>query len=366
MENVIQKEKLGKWAIVLCGLVVITAAFHATADSEPVIRKILQFLFFLPGVVAALWFGWKGGVPVAIAAAICYAPLSWPLTVEQFGESFDLLLIGCIIGLLADRERRRAKLLERTTQQLSDAYARLQENVERWKHAERLSAIGQLSAGLAHEIRTPLAAIEGAADMLRSRSADDDLRVEMTEILRKESKRLNRLLTDLLQFARPRRPEFRLAAIGQVLESVMRLLDTQARKAGVSFSVRDEPNLPEVECDPEQLRQVMLNLCMNAIQAANDRGKVEITASARGNSVGISVADNGPGMSPEVASRIFEPFFTTKPDGTGLGLAVARTIVEGHGGRIGLEPNSPNGARFQIELPVIHKESTDDCNHSNR
>lgn len=360
------RERAWKWAIVAAGLAAIATAYHASANSEPVLRKILQFLFFLPGVVAALWFGWKGGVPVAFAAAISYVPLSWPLSVEQFSESFDLLLIGCIMGILGDRERRRAKLLEKTTEQLTEAYARLQDNVERWKHAERLSAIGQLSAGLAHEIRTPLAAIEGAAELLRSVPADDDLRTEMTEILRKESKRLNRLLTDLLQFARPRRPEFRLAMISQVVESVVRLLDTQARKAGVVFAFRCEPGVPEVECDPEQLRQVLLNLCINALQAAKGGGAVEIAAAARGASAIITVADNGPGMPPEVAGRIFEPFFTTKPDGTGLGLAVARTIVEGHGGRISLEPNVPSGVRFHIELPVSQKESTDERDHSNR
>ena len=360
------REKLWKWAIVAACLAVIASAYHASSNSEPVIRKILQFLFFLPGVVAALWFGWKGGVPVAFAAAVSYAPLSWPLTVEQFSESFDLLLIGCVMGVLGDRERRRARLLEKTTTQLSEAYSQLQENVERWKNAERLSAIGQLSAGLAHEIRMPLAAIEGAAEMLRNGPADDDLRTEMTEILRKESKRLNRLLTDLLQFARPRRPEFRLAKINQVAESVVRLLDTQARKEGVVFAVRCEPDLPEVECDPEQLRQVLLNLCMNSMQAAKGGGAVEITASASGPATVISVADNGPGMPPEIAARIFEPFFTTKPDGTGLGLAVARTIVEGHGGRIRLEPNLPSGVRFHIELPVSQKESTDERIHTNR
>lgn len=136
--------------------------------------------------------------------------------------------------------------------------------------------------------------------------------------------------------------------------------------ATVVFAFRCEPGVPEVECDPEQLRQVLLNLCINAMQAAKGGGEVEITAAARGPAAIITVADNGPGMLPEVAGRIFEPFFTTKPDGTGLGLAVARTIIEGHGGRIWLEPNVPRGVRFHIELPVTQKESTDERIHTDR
>lgn len=338
------------------GLAAITIAYHSALDSAGLWRKSLQYLFFLPIVVSAFWFGWRGGVIAALLATLAYAPSLPRLTYEQTGEAIDLLLIGSLLGFLADRERARTRLLESTTAELSAAYEQLQRNVERWKQAERLSAIGQLSAGLAHEIRTPLAAIEGAAELLRSSRADDSLREEMTGILQKESKRLNRLLTELLDFARPRRPELLSVELAPIANSIVSLLHVQAAKKSLALRVALPPSLPPFPCDPEQLRQVLLNLVLNAIQAADTPGDISIEAATSNGRLRIEVADCGPGLPPETAAHLFEPFFTTKPDGTGLGLAVTRQIIEAHNGSISAVPNTPRGARFLIEIP-LHQES---------
>ncbi len=333
-------------------LAVITVAIQFSGDSPSIWRKFLQYLFFLPGVIAAFWFGWRGGLLTAIVATLCYAPSLTSLTVEQTGESLDLLLIGSLLGFLADREHRKTRLLEKTTAELSAAYDQLQRNVERWKQAERLSAIGQLSAGLAHEIRTPLAAIEGAAELLRSDRADSALRDEMTAILQKESKRLNRLLTELLDYARPRRPEFLSIELTPLVEGIVRLLQVQASKKSIALQPALPASLPPVQCDPEQLRQVLLNLTLNAIQAADRPGAIHIEARARDTFIDMEIRDDGPGIPADVRAHLFEPFFTTKNDGTGLGLAVTKTIIESHGGQIAVEPNTPRGARFLITIPL--------------
>lgn len=342
--------------IVAACLASITAAIHFSVDAPAVWRKFLQFLFFLPGVIAAFWFGWRGGLLTAILAILCFAPSLSSLTGEQAGESLDLLLIGSLLGFLADREHRKARLLEATTVELSAAYEQLQRNVERWKQAERLSAIGQLAAGLAHEIRTPLAAIEGAAELLRSERADEVLRHEMTSIIQKESKRLNRLLTELLDFARPRNPEFRSIEFAPLADSVVRLLQVQAAKKNLTFRLSAPLTMPAIECDPEQLRQVLLNLCLNAVQAADAPGEISIHASTAGQSACVEVRDQGPGISDEIQAHLFEPFYTTKSDGTGLGLAVARQIIDSHGGAISVAPNSPRGARFVIDIPLLQEK----------
>lgn len=339
-------------------LTVITLSLHLSDDAPSIWRKFVQYLFFLPGVIAAFWFGWRGGVLTAVLATLCYAPSLPTVTVEQAGESLDLLLIGSLLGILADREHRKTRLLEKTTGELSAAYEQLQRNMERWKQAERLSAIGQLSAGLAHEIRTPLAAIEGAAGLLRSDRADADLREELTTILQKESKRLNRLLTELLDYARPRRPEFLPVELHPLVEGVVRLLQVQATKKSIALHTAVSPALPPLECDPSQLRQVLLNLTLNAIQAADQPGAVHIEAIAEAGAVQLEIRDHGPGIPADVRNHLFEPFFTTKHDGTGLGLAVTRTIIESHGGRIAVEPNSPRGARFLITIPLQQDPKT--------
>lgn len=339
-------------------LAIITLAIHLSGDAPSIWRKFLQYLFFLPGVIAAFWFGWRGGLLTAILATLCYAPSLSTLTVEQTGESLDLLLIGSLLGFLADREHRKTRLLEKASMELASAYDQLQRNVERWKQAERLSAIGQLSAGLAHEIRTPLAAIEGAAELLRSDRADTALRDEMTAILQKESKRLNRLLTELLDYARPRRPEFLSIELAPLVAGIIRLLQVQANKKSIELRASIPAALPPIECDPEQLRQVLLNLTLNAIQAADAPGRIEIEALTTTDAMHVEVRDQGPGIPADVRSHLFEPFFTTKHDGTGLGLAVTRTIVESHGGRITVDSNTPRGARFLVTLPLRQEPKT--------
>lgn len=349
------KQNTARALTIAACLAAITIAIHITGDAPSLWRKFLQYLFFLPGVIAAFWFGWRGGLITAVLATLCYAPSLTSLTADQAGESLDLLLIGSLLGFLADREHRKTRLLEKATADLSAAYHQLQSNVERWKQAERLSAIGQLSAGLAHEIRTPLAAIEGAAELLRSDRADSALRDEMTAILQKESKRLNRLLTELLDYARPRRPEFRTAELAPIVSSVVRLLQVQATKKSLTLRAEIPATVPPLECDPEQLRQVLLNLTMNAVQAADAPGEVTIQAAPSHAGISLEVLDQGPGIPSEVRAHLFEPFFTTKHDGTGLGLAVARQIVETHGGNIAIEPNFPRGARFLIGLPIAQE-----------
>jgi signal transduction histidine kinase len=350
-----EKERIAKILTVGASLAAIALAYHLSAEPNSIWRKLFQYLFFLPPVIAAFWFGWRGGILVAVLAALSYAPFPFQLTTDQVGESIDLLLIGSLLGYLADRERHKTELLRQTTAERTAAYEKLQQNVEHWKQAERLSAIGQLAAGLAHEIRTPLAAIEGASDLLRSDHLVPALREELVGILQKESKRLNRLLTELLDYARPRRPAFSPTDLGPVIDSVTRLVQVQAAKKELTLRSVVHPASAPVECDAEQIRQVLLNLCLNAVQAADQPGEILVESHTSPAGAIIEVSDQGPGVAAEIRDRLFEPFFTTKPDGTGLGLPVTRQIIEGHRGEIEVLANSPRGARFVIRIPLAQE-----------
>src|SRR5215831_8821353 len=235
--------------------------------------------------------------------------------------------------------------------QPENVYRELRENLERLKKAERLSAVAQLSANMAHEIRNPLAGISGAAGILKRGHANAENVRDCIEIIEKESQRLNKLLTSFLDFARPRTPRLQPTDLREVIDSVIALATHSPGASGIEFRSSIDRELPEVECDSEQLKQVLLNLVINGIQATR-QGVVELQAAARGAWAVITVRDEGCGIPPEQRERIFDPFFTTKDNGTGLGLAIASKIVEQHGGTLSAVNAPGRGLDVVVQLPL--------------
>jgi signal transduction histidine kinase len=315
-------------------------------------------MYFLPIVVAAFWFGVRGALLAAAFAALCYlprmfySPWATGYSPDQLGEALDLFIVGSVLGVLADREKRRSQQLELLNRELAATYRELQDNFEHLRRAEQFSAIGQLAASLAHEIRNPLASIEGAAELLRPGAVSDDMREEFVQIIKKESKRLSRLLTELLDFARPRTPEYQETSLEGIVSSVANLVGVSAGKQNVEIRQYLSPSLPKIDCDPEQLRQVLLNLTMNALQAMPDGGKIDLRVYPQNASVAIEVRDEGPGIAAADVTKLFSPFYTTKKDGTGLGLAIAQKIMIAHGGLITVDNQKPHGAVFTAILPI--------------
>ena len=228
---------------------------------------------------------------------------------------------------------------------------RMRDRIER---TERLAAIGRLAAGIAHEIRNPLTAISGSIELLApSVSHDPDSR-DLMQILTREVDRLNRLITDLLDFARPRVPSVVRLEVGSTLREILRVVENDRRLN--PSSKRFQLAIPKpvwVDADPGQLRQVVLNLLLNAADASPEGAPIELSARDDGQWARIDVRDHGPGIPPEVRARIFEPFFTTKKGGTGLGLATVHRIVEEHHGMIEIGESDPGigGTVFTIRLP---------------
>lgn len=224
---------------------------------------------------------------------------------------------------------------------------------------ERMAAVGQMAAGLAHEIRNPLVSIRTFTQLLPERYDDEEFRSGFLDLTLAEIDRISALVGELLSFARPDAdtPPVRRVDVADALERTCMLLRSQARGAGVALDLELDGALPEAAIDEDRLRQVVLNLIVNAIQACPGRGHVVVSARAEvcGGGVDgicVQVSDDGPGMTAEVARRVFEPFFTTRAEGTGLGLALARRIVAEHGGRLELETQAGQGATFSVYLPV--------------
>jgi two-component system, NtrC family, sensor histidine kinase HydH len=313
----------------------------------------LSQFYSVPVALWAFYGGWSGGL---VAAGLCsiamFASAGDVTVINRTISSIALLCLGPLLGLVFERERRQKGQAQKSAEQLSSAYEKVQANFEGMKRIERLSAIGQLSAGLAHEIRNPLASIAGAAAILRRNENMDPKYVKCIEIITHECERLNGLLTNFLNFARPRPPRLQTVQLDSVLNNVLAVASHGLHGKTVHCEKQMQPNLPRVECDPEQLEQVLLNLMINAIEASPNGETVLLSAVADAGKVAVRVVDRGYGVAPAHIGRLFDPFFTTKEYGTGLGLPVAHQIVMQMGGTLLAQQNPGSGMIFSVILPV--------------
>jgi signal transduction histidine kinase len=276
---------------------------------------------------------------------------------NQYAEIIVFFLVGTVTGVLADRGMRQRRELAALNRELQDSF-------EQIKRADRLSAIGQLSASLAHEIRNPLASIDGATNLIEAEQTPREMRQASLAIIRKEVQRLNRLLTNLLDFARPRKPEFQSVRADRLLDGIIALAGPSAQQKGIALHKDIAAGVPAFECDPEQIKQVVLNLVINAVQAMTGAGAVTLGARHLDSSVVISVRDQGPGIDGEDLEKIFNPFYTTKEAGTGLGLSVVYQIVNQHGGVVTAVRNPEGGMTFSLTIPLKQRRDIDQEAHS--
>jgi len=229
----------------------------------------------------------------------------------------------------------------------------------------RLAALGQMAAGLAHEVKNPLSAIKGAAQLLgepTSGRAPDDASSEFLGIILEEVERLDRVVRSVLDYARPKQQgDPGLLNVNAVVDQTLRLLSSD-REGGCSYSTELDGRVPRVRADSAQLRQVLLNLIRNAGEAMGGRGTITITTRTRrteasDRSVEIAITDHGPGITPEVRANLFVPFFTTRAQGTGLGLAISERIIQEMGGRIEVLTTVGAGSTFSVQLPPASESS---------
>jgi two-component system, NtrC family, sensor histidine kinase HydH len=348
-----------KRAIAAIAVLVTAAVEWVVAPEQIHEHNILARLYYLPVVFWALHDGWRGGLAAAcLASAALFTHLlavrgvspDWLL--NHSIEAVSFWCVGILTGILADREHRQKIQYRNVAEQLSSLYEKVQANFEGMKRAERLSAIGQLSAGFAHEIRNPLASISGAASLLRRSRVSDARDAKCLEIITKECQRLNGLLTNFLDFARPRPPRLQAVNLNPVFDSVIDLARHATRGKTVHLRKSTSQDLPPVEGDAEQLEQVLLNLVINAVEASPEGEAVEIAAATVGTKIRIRVIDEGHGVAQAHIDRLFDPFFTTKEHGTGLGLSVAHQIVTQMGGSLSAERNPEKGMTFSVVLPA--------------
>ena len=345
-----------RWQVI--ALVVIGAAtvsFHygfllpRSIGHGSLVHVIHGRLCYVPIILAAIWFGVRGGL--ALSLSITALTLPYPrlrgitdhhTLIGEYTEMVFYVAIGLMTGVLIERqwrERARGEALQREL-----------------ARRERLSSLGQMAAGLAHEIKNPLGSIQGAAEILGDDAPADSRRRELFEILRKESKRLGTVVDDFLTFARPRPLSLAPLDLGAVAERAATQMTIDATARHITIERQREPDLPRVAGDAERLHQVFLNLLLNALATSVDGGRV-VVSSFRSERDGVacaavSVRDFGSGIAPDALPRVFDPFFTTRENGVGLGLSISHTIVQEHGGWIDVDSVPGAGTVVTVVLPI--------------
>lgn len=291
--------------------------------------------------------------------------LSTSFELEHLPNRVELRLkaTGKVIGYTLSRVRDERGRTTGATMFFKDL-TRVEQLEERERLKDRLIALGEMAAAIAHEVKNPLAGIEVMAGLLKRRIPDSkDAQSILNDIIN-EAKMANAIVLEVLEFVRPIRLQVEHTSIADVVQQAVTMAESKARRGETAVQVQLEPELPLIHGDQHQLVQLFTNLIINAFEALDGIGTVSIVAdhaaadeehaaeSAAGPHVVIEVIDDGPGVPPELRDRIFNAFFTTKPQGSGLGLAIVRKVVDAHDGRIDVSSGAGRGTRFRVTLPV--------------
>jgi len=322
------------WTTIAAALV-LTAGHYVAPTHDSFWHDLFRRLYYLPIILAGFRYGFKGGLITSGAVSVLYLPhvlvTAATLTRQASEVVFEIplyLLVGIVTGTLSDRQREAGASVLRT---------------------ERLKTLGELAAGMAHEVKNPLAAIRSSAQILRDRVSGKE--AEFAGIIVSEVDRVDKVVKDFLDYARPAPLRREATRLSRVLDSCIELLGPVAAERGVAINRHWPAGETEVSADANQLRQVFINLLLNAIQALPPRGQVDVSVAKVGKEMRAVVADNGPGIAPDRLQQVFKPFYTTKPGGAGLGMSIAQRIVSEHGGRLLLESWPGKGTVATVVLP---------------
>jgi len=316
-------------------------------------------VLLLPVVTAATVLGFAGTLVFILLAAGAYLSyLAWLVNwreylVDMLVRAVFLAMGGILANALAENLRIQTRRHRQTAEQLAEANAQLRQAEEAVRRSDRLAALGQLSAGLAHELRNPMGTVKASAEILaRTVSAENEVAREMAGFITSETDRANSLITRFLQFARPLELRPEKADLAQVLDRTVAMVEREA--PGIAIYKNYDPDIAPFPFDAELMERVFYNLALNAAQASPAGGAITVKTRAAGPVAEISVIDRGSGIDPTQIGSIFNPFFTTKPHGVGLGLAIVSKIVDEHGGKIAVDSQPGKGSVFRVLLPMAY------------
>ena len=362
--------------LVSCGLVLSHYLTPAEAQ-HAVLHDIYRRVLYVPIILAAFWFGFRGGLICALLIAAAYFPHIYH---DWGGDFFDVnlnrtleatmyIVVGVITGALRDHLFHANRQLHDQANHLKAAMSELTEKTrevfeaeQQLRQADRLTSIGQLTTGLAHEIRNPLGSIRGAAEILSDPDTQPEHRREFGQLLIQETQRLDNVLGHFLDYAKTQRSGDQVDStdLTLVIDRLLTLMDKKLKMSKIRVTTAIESNLPSLAIAESLLQQVLVNVVLNAQQAMPEGGRLDIHARVGndGDQVLIQISDTGPGIPPRIQDRIFDPFFTTKEGGTGLGLSIVHKIVNGNRGAVSIDPDYREGTRITIGLAFAENRIT--------
>jgi two-component system sensor histidine kinase HydH len=334
------------WVILLLPVISAATNFDLLGSTIVVVIACLEDLSFL------LFLWWENHYHDANYVILPDDRLELALRILSF------LVVSYATHQLAKGKREEAIKYQQAAEQLAAANLSLKEAEAEVRRAERLAALGQLTAGLAHELRNPMSTMKTSADLLaRNVSKENDIARETAGYIQEEVDRTNSLITRFLDFARPQHLKLEPGDLTAMLDRAIDRFDREksGAAAGISVYKNYSPDIPAVAFDAELMERVISNLIMNAVQASRPGGMVTVTTRLDDGTAEIAVIDRGAGIDPKNLESIFNPFFTTKSDGVGLGLAICSKIVDEHGGQITVESTPGEGSAFRVLIPISSK-----------
>jgi signal transduction histidine kinase len=277
---------------------------------------------------------------------------------EQVLRIILLPIVGFLTWQLAEANRTEARRAQSVAGELAQANRNLQAAEAAVRRSERLAALGQLTAGLAHELRNPMGTMKASAEMLAKQvGSKSPVVAELAGYICSEVDRTNSLITRFLEFARPMKLRRSRADLNELIDQTVPRLERGLAKHGVHLVKNPAPDLRPLDMDAELMERVLANLITNAVQASSSGGTVTVKTGNVPGGVEVAVIDRGSGIKPEEMEQIFNPFYTTKKDGVGLGLAIVSKIVDEHGGRIHVDSEPGQGTQFAVFLPTQVSDS---------
>ncbi len=343
-------------------LLLIFALLYLTGGGA----SLFYLLFFPLLAVNAYYFGPTMGFTGAVVAGLLYAAAA-ALSGDWVGWNPVILLIGLFglpalaVGIVANRERRARAEVERLNAELTGALTRLQGAQAELVVAERMATVGRLSLKVAHEVRNPIAAIELNAelvgDLVKERGgADMEEAATLVTAIREQVNALDAITEEYLAFARFPRPQYDEDSVNEMVAALVEFVRPVAARQGSRVEATTDQTVPPMAIDRTLLRQAILNLVKNGLEALGRGGSLTVSTRRVDDHVEIAIRDTGPGIALDVGKRLFEQFFTTKPQGTGLGLYISRQIIEEHGGTLRWESAPGAGTTFTASLPIKRTE----------
>lgn len=333
------QQKLPHKVVGIIIAVVTVSIVHVVAHEGPhYYRAFYGELYFVPLVLSGLWFGVRGALATSLGITAFFLPFTWvtwsdapPYGLDNLLEVLLLNAVALGLGVLRDRERTAR---------------------ERLREAQTLAAMGEAVSAAAHDMRAPLTAIGGFSSLVLKGLREEDPARDKLEIVVQETRRLEVLTDNMLDFSRPLDLASEPTDLNQLVEESITVVRAGLVGSGVHIENRPSSGLPLVAVDRGRIVQVLINLTGNAVQASPANGTVIVCTMRKESDILVEVVDAGPGIPPEEREEIFRPFFTTKKKGTGLGLPIAKKIVEAHGGRLEMVNNPNQGVTARIVLPA--------------